>query len=195
MKKLLVTAFTLLTVTLLSSCMSMGIFMSTSTKNKAEYQKATGTPEDSVVFYGSFTYNTVQSFSQMNPDFPPDYQEMEKPIFVSKPVAPGSQYIMMRNTGTETRYVGRIRYIYNWNQALPLQGALAPLVINVPKKPGLYYVGSFEGKNISVGEKYEPMEDSAELEEGCLRGALKLYKGTVWENAINQRLEEIKHAE
>lgn len=194
MKKLLVTAFALITVTFLTGCMSLGAAMGTSTKNKAEYQSAPGTPEDSVVFFGSFTNNHVQGFSQMNPDFPADYQEMENQIFISKPVAPGSTYAMARNGGSKTVYAGQYRYIYTWDHYLPLQTALAPLVINVPKKPGLYYVGSFWGSNIAAGSKFEPMEKSDKYEEGCLKGALKLYKGTAWEDAINKRLEEIKNA-
>lgn len=192
MKKLLVTAFALITVTFLTGCMSLGAAMGTSTKNKAEYQSAPGTPEDSVVFFGSFTDNTLQSFSQMNPDFPPDFQTMENMIFISKPVAPGSTYVMARNAGSGSTYAGQFRYVYVWDSYLPLQSALVPLVINVPKEPGLYYVGAFLGSAMGPGDKFEPMKNSAKYEIGCLKGALKLYKGTVWEAAINQRIEELK---
>ncbi len=193
MKKLIVTALILMTVTLLNSCMYIGAAIGTSTKNKKEYQAAVGTPKDSVVFYGAFNNNLSESFSQMDPEFPPDYQEMEKAIFISKPVAPGSTYVLAKNSGNYTQYVGNIRYIYSWNNYTSLQTALNPLIINVPKKPGLYYVGSYDFVGMS-NEKFEPMKNSKEMEEVCIKGALKLYKGTAWESAFNTRLEEIKNA-
>jgi hypothetical protein len=194
MKKLLtLTAAALLTV-FFTGCMSMGAALGTSTKNKKEYQAAVGTPEDSVVFYGNFnTMGAMEGFSQMNPDFEPDYQFMESQNFISKPVAPGSTYILERAYREDSYYIGNRRYttIYNWYYSM--QGSINPLIINIPKKPGLYYIGAYSTNTFEEGSKAEKIEKSAEYEEMVLKGALKLYKGTAWESAINARIEEINN--
>ncbi len=177
----------------LTSCMSLGASLGTSTKNKKDYQSAVGTPDDSVIFYGNISYNNFQSFSQIDPNYPPDYQEMEKSIFISKPVAPGSTYTLERSAGEYSYYVGRTRYIYYWNTPFSLQTAVNPIVINIPKKPGLYFVGNFDGQKVGEGGKAESIQNgSTDYEIMCLKGALKLYEGTAWESAINARIEELK---
>ena len=176
-----------------TSCMSLGASLGTSTKNKKDYQSAVGTPDDSVIFYGNILYNNFQSFSQIDPNYPPDYQEMEKSIFISKPVAPGSTYTLERSAGEYSYYVGRTHYIYYWDTPFSLQTAVNPIVINIPKKPGFYFVGNFDGQKLCEGGKAESIQNgSTDCEIMCLKGALKLYEGTAWESAINARIEELK---
>ncbi|MBQ4377618.1 MAG: hypothetical protein II821_00255 [Treponema sp.] len=171
----------------LSGCMSMIV----DTSSKKEYQSAPGTPEDSVVFYGYIDWDTGHSFSQMNPDFPPDYQKMKSPGFVSKPVAPGSTYVLEQTEGSCV--IGNVRWY--WDQHYSLQSAATPLIINVPKKPGLYYVGEFDGFNIvktkTVDDKNSTHYGNT-MEQWCVKAALELYRGTAWEEALTKRLEEIE---
>ncbi|WP_407427106.1 hypothetical protein [Treponema sp.] len=194
MKKILTAVLAALVAFAFTGCMSLGATLGTSTKNKKEYQEAVGTPQDSVIFYGCFSKNEYQAFSQINQDFPPDFQEMENQIFISKPVAPGSVYALEWSKGEYSYTVGRVRYTYYWNTPFSLQLPLNPVVINIPEKPGLYYVGSFDATTVKEGEKAQPMNSSEDYEIGCLKGALKLYKGTSWEAAINERIEELKNA-
>ena len=124
----------------------------------------------------------------MNPDFPPDCQDIGSPAFISKPVAPGSTYVLEYQSGSER--VGNV--IYQWGSYYSLQMPIAPITINVPKKPGLYYVGVYEGRNIARG-KYEKSENYTDASESfCLECAMKLYEGTAWEKAILERMEELK---
>ena len=194
MKILLSFCITVLLAVIFTGCMSMGAALSTSTKNKKEYQAAVGTPENSVVFYGNFgASGAKEGFSQMNPDFEGDYQFMESANFISKPVAPGSTYVLERGCREDFYYVGNRRYNIIYDIYYSMQGALNPLVINIPEKPGLYYIGAYATTTFEEGTKAEKTEKSAEYEEMVLKGALKLYKGTAWESAINARIEEINN--
>lgn len=190
MKKILGIEALALIAAIFTGCSSLGAAMSTSTKNIEEYQEAVGTPSDSVIFYGIFNCNEFQSFSQMDPDFPPDYQEMEKGIFISKPVAPGSTYILESSRGEE--YAGN--WTYTWDHTYSMQTPINPVIINIPKKPGFYYVGWYEGRDLASGKSERKwLNYDVRNETMCLKGALKLYKGTAWEEAINNRLEELKN--
>ena len=66
MKKIICAIAALGLIFLCSSCMSMMASLGGTTKDKASYRTAAGTPADSVVFYGVFAGNTNTSFSQMN---------------------------------------------------------------------------------------------------------------------------------
>lgn len=174
-----------------TSCMSLATMLGTDTSNAEEYQKAVGTPENSVVFYGMLNGDKTHAFSQMDPNFPPDYQESKKGFFISKPVALGSTYILESSTGAFSYSVGRVRYTYTWDASYTLQLAVNPLVVNVPKKPGLYWIGSLAGY-MAPTAKVEHIEKWEKYEKAALKGALKLYKGTAWEEAILERMEELK---
>ncbi len=188
MKKLLSAAVSLVCVLLgLTGCVATLV----DTSAKEDYQKAVGTPEDSVVFFGYIAGNTSQSFSQMNPDFPPDYQHMNRSCFVSKPVAPGSTYVLEHTAGDCP--AGNIHWY--WAEYFSLQSAVAPLFINVPKKPGLYYVGDYDGLKLvrkNTAENKDSSHYGSTMEQWCLKAALELYKDTAWEEAFTKRLEEIE---
>lgn len=182
-------------------CTSVMASSGLSTDNISEYQSAPGTPEDSVVFYGyiegengiSRQQETILQFSQMNTDFPPDHQQMKKNIFVSKPVAPGSLYFLQSMKG-EARKVGfsleGANTLWIYNETFPMQEELVPIVINVPKEPGLYFVGSYYDPLKLLENEVKKSTDKAS-EKICLKGALKLYKGTAWEKAIEERIKEL----
>ena len=168
----------------LIGCSSVMSSMGISTDNISEYQSATGTPEDSVVFYGFIDGNNVTEFSQMNSDFPPDHQQMKKNIFVSKPVAPGSLYFLQSMSGSYRSG----NTLWGYNETFPMQENFVPVIVNVPKESGLYFVGSYiEPLKILNGEP----EKIKWGEKICLKGALKLYKGTAWEKAIEERIKEL----
>ncbi|MBP3772870.1 MAG: hypothetical protein J6I53_09305 [Treponema sp.] len=177
-------------------CTSVMASMGISTDNISEYQSASGTPEDSVVFYGYIAGATsiakeqenIVQFSQMNSNFPPDHQQMKKNIFVSKPVAPGSLYFLQGMAGEAQKTIGNTIWIYN--ETFPMQEELVPIVINVPKEPGLYFVGSYYDPLKLLENEVKKSNDKAS-EKICLKGALKLYKGTVWEKAIEERIKEL----
>lgn len=153
------------------------------------YQTAVGTPEDSVVFYGMLAGDSYHAFSQMNPDFQPDFQTLSAPVFVSKPVAPGSRYILERNSGRIR--AGKIEYY--WDSYYSMQAPLAPVTVNVPKKPGLYYIGHYDGSAIARGDYQRKDKNPESSELTCLNDALKLYEGTAWEKPILERIEALKN--
>ncbi|WP_191013938.1 hypothetical protein [Treponema zioleckii] len=170
-------------------CSSLGLGFYPDEKTVAEYQNAVGTPENSVVFYGQICFAKSMSFSQMDPDFPPDYQEITGEIFISKPVAPGSTYVLEDLNCEESTST----YRYIWNYSYSLQTSINPLIINVPKEPGLYYIGVFDGRKLEEGKKAKTMRNSEKYESYKLANVLKLYKGTVWEETINKKIEELKN--
>jgi hypothetical protein len=175
-----------------TSCMSLGAMLNTDTSNMEDYQNAVGTPENSVVFYGIMHGDKKHAFSQMDPAFPPDYQESKKMFFISKPVPLGSTYVLESSSGQyQGAVVGNTKIIYVWDSSYTLQSAANPLVVNVPKKPGLYWIGYFWGYPGSDG-KLERIEKWEKYEASPLKSALKLYKGTAWEKAILERMEELK---
>ena len=175
-----------------TSCMSLGALMNSDTSNKDDYQNAVGTPENSVVFYGILHGDKKHAFSQMDPNFPPDYQESKKFLFISKPVALGSTYILESSSGQAPGgLVGNARITYVWDSSYSLQSAANPLVVNVPKKPGLYWIGYLWGCPGADG-KLKRIEKWEKYEASPLKNALKLYKGTAWEKVILERMEELK---
>ena len=185
MKKTLISAiFTSILLTF-TGCAGMMV----DTSKKAEYQASVGTPEDSVVFYGFLSMDSFHSFSQMNPDFPPDYQEISNQAVVSKPVAPGSQYVLEYNAGSYR--AGNVQYY--WGSYYPLQTPLSPITVNIPKKPGLYYMGIYDGRSVAWGNKGKDEKLTDGNESFCLECALKLYEGTSWEKVILERMEELKN--
>ncbi|MBQ9281907.1 MAG: hypothetical protein IJ207_06875 [Treponema sp.] len=176
----------------LIGCSSVMSSAYTSTENISEYKSATGTPEDSVIFYGWIEGNEVTEFSQMNSELPSDFQQMKNSIFVSKPVAPGSLYFLQGMSGKARRtglsLEGNIIWIYN--EIFPMQSDFVPIIVNVPKEPGFYFVGYY-AETIKLLEGDVKKSDNKSAEKICLKGALKLYKGTAWEKAIKDRIKEL----
>ena len=180
----------------LIGCSSVMSSMGISTDNISEYQSASGTPEDSVIFYGYIEGATsiakeqenIVQFSQMNSNFPPDHQQMKNKIFVSKPVAPGSLYFLQGMAGEAQKTIGNTIWIYN--ETFPMQSDFVPIIVNVPKEPGFYFVGYYIDP-IGLLEGKVKKYDNKSMEKICLKGALKLYKGTAWEKAIKDRIKEL----
>ncbi|MCR5218927.1 hypothetical protein [Treponema sp.] len=155
-----------------------------------DYREPAGTPENSVVFIVATDVAQKISFSQMDPDYPADMEKVNGNVFVSKPVAPGSTYFLKDLVFQRSYYVGNTVVVYNYDLTYPMQPATVPLVVNVPKKPGIYFLGYATTGELFENDGYELKKD-AKGEAAYLKGALKLYKGTVWEDAINKRIEEL----
>ena len=156
-----------------------------------------GTPENSVLIYGSILEATSIVFTQMDPEYPADYQEVKYtrstlsvPTFYLKPVAPGSRYNLLYMYYT----VNRGQYIYYYNVYGPLNGTIYDFA--VPTKPGLYYYGTISAESSSAeGEKTFPpvsFVSEKQAKESCLKALAKTLAGTAWEQVILDELEAIK---
>ena len=182
MKKLSVLVFSAVMIFSLSGCLTIN-------STRAYFKKAaeSGTPENSVVFFGAYSNAEDIYFSQMDPDFPAHYMETTGEFFCSEPIPPGStyrlEYLTAKNSST--------KYISHF--PLSFKG----LDIHVPKEPGLYYVGSFSGITAAMEWKNEEISPvffikQAELsEKKLLKEVLSNYKGTEWESVIRKRMEEL----
>lgn len=150
-----------------------------------DYTNIIGTPEDSVLFYGGFCGGNDFIFTQINPDFEPDVQGWgHTNFFTSKPVKPGSRYMLEYWSWFWLNYTGSAHFTVQ----------TTPLIVDVPEKPGIYYFGFYDSMSTFVdGELIEnPRFTSIKERAGCLRKILKLYAGTAWEPVIK---EELKKAE
>ena len=161
-----------------------------------------GTPENSVLVYGCVPEATELVFTQMDSEYPADYQHanlarqsmFSNAVFFLKPVAPGSRYSLLYMY--YTYQVGEVIYQYSVNG--PLTGTIYDFA--VPSKPGLYYYGTYSARNSSAsGEKTAPvaMFSSAEKSEieskkYCLKTLAKRLKGSAWEQVILDELEAFK---
>ena len=182
MKKLSLLVFSAVMILSLSGCVTTNI-------SKADFREAaeSGTPENSVIFFGAYSDTAGIEWSQIDPDYPADYLKANdifgSAYFCSAPVAPGSTYRL------EFLQVKNVACIYSLN--------FKNLDIHVPQKPGLYYVGSFDG--ITAVEKSENKEISSFhfikkmklSEKSLLKKVLSNYKGTEWESVIRERMEEL----
>lgn len=180
---------------LLFGCTTFEAALYTSMENKSEYQSVDGKPEDSVIFYGYIenvdTNSVVLEFTQVNPDFDLERQSLRGKIFVSKPVRPGTVYFLEGMSGqfeSFDLFTGSKFTCYN--KKFALERETTPIVIDVPEKPGFYFVGAYLNPIKLIdgsAKKYDNMLN----EKMCLKGALRLYKGTAWEKAIKARLSEL----
>ncbi len=160
-------------------------------QNKNDYSNITGTPEDSVIFYGGFAGVNDYIFTQIDSNFEPDTQAMIRADgFVSKPVKPGSRYMLeyLDNTTTTVSGSGGVASVHFTDNGYNA-------IYNVPKEPGLYYFGYYNGGfSIKMGELYTDdysiVYSSTIRKASSLNEVLKYYKGTEWEPLINEELKK-----
>ena len=157
--------------------------------NLNDYSDITGTPEDSVIFYGGFVPCMSQCmFTQINSDFEPDIQCIDGKehslgaFFISKPVKPGSRYML------EVWHFYQA-YGYTGTQAYTPQNS--PLIFDVPDEPGLYYVGTWGVPDTMMyNELIENKTWTCVTEKPkALKKMLTVYKGTSWIPLIQKELE------
>ena len=185
-KKMLLVAAAAMSI-LLTSCLS-GTVTNVNYKDRA----ATGTPENSVVFYGFYESNVEMDWYQSDSEYAPDFQKLDAPYIVSAPVAPGSRYRLEYCYGSYR--VGNT--IHYWSPTYAMQEN--SFDIKVPEEPGIYYIGSFDGadsyrfgKNMPVTALFKAPSPER-LEMDCLREAVRKYKGTAWEALFKARMEELR---
>lgn len=159
---------------LLTSCISSMV------GDKEVYKNATGTPENSVVFYGNFNQSTSNAFCQMNPEYPAN-RVTGGPIFVSLPVAPGSTYQIQYSFGSNANWY--------WTYYFTMQTEMNPVVVQVPEKPGLYYIGTYS----SFNECSKIEEKDVKYQIYALKGVIECYEGTEWATLAAQKLEELSN--
>ena len=151
---------------------------------QVNYAKVSGTPADSVVFYGGFyDGDNDYIFTQIDSSFEPDSQGLfNERYFVSAPVKPGSCYML-----EYWYWIGN--NFYSMNDFMPHN---SPLIIKVPEEPGLYYFGSYAGYNsLSWGRLIDwTSKPSDEMKPKALEKALAYYKGTAWEPLIKKELAD-----
>lgn len=149
------------------------------------------TPENSVIFYGCYTDNSLTYFAQSDSEYGPDFQKLEGSVFVSAPVKPGSRYRLAYTNGSRT--IADTTYF--WNDFYPMNSN--SFDIKIPEEPGLYYVGTYDGmtsyeagKNVPV--QYFIFKKTPEQEEiACLKEVKRIYGKTEWKAVIDEKIKEL----
>lgn|GEM_PF-780011 len=151
-----------------------------------DYRKVTGSPDNSVVFYGGFTEASSlfmkdfsYIFSEVSPiQLYPDQARTGVNFFVSAPVRPGSTYIM--------RYWSDYNgFIFTFTEEDSL------VTVHVPKEPGLYYFECYDAYTSLRKNAPRKLRSSPSMQKEALEEALKCYKGTVWEEYIQAELDKL----
>ncbi|WP_428770371.1 hypothetical protein V1L52_00675 [Treponema sp. HNW] len=157
--------------------------------------KATGSPTDSVLVYGSFaSENTSLDFFQADTTKPADYGHTysEKNFWVSKPLIPGGRY--KQYIGVQVINTGRSQTFYYYLYGLNGQNDLG---FTTPKEPGLYFYGS-RNPILALGSEMSIVKDKkreTKEELKALDFALKVYGKTDWAPLLKARIEELKNEE
>ena len=153
---------------------------------EVDYAHVSGSPEDSVIFYGGFQDGDNDFiFTQINSNFEPDSQGVyNQRYFVSAPVTPGSCYMLEYWFWFSTS-----NHSYSLNDFMP---QTSPIVVQVPEEPGLYYFGTYGGYgSLVLGHSQErESKPSDEMKPRALEKALSCYRGTAWEPLIRKELAQ-----
>lgn len=155
------------------------------------------TPENSVVFYGTFRDNKKTVYFQSNQEMNVDRQEFKGSIIVSDPVQPGSNYRLFSFNGKGKR-VMKDQYGLPQVFSCEWEGTYAVnysvFDLKIPVEPGLYYIGNYDGYESSINSKYvENEKDEYKAQIKALKATLKKYKGTEWEKIISEKIEELEN--
>ena len=156
-----------------------------------KYKIFMGIPTTSVIFYGGFRgASNDYLFRQIDPYTEPDTQAVEvQEFFVSRPVKLDSCYMLEYWYWTATGE--DMDGLYSSES---YTSETSPLVIDIPREPGLYYFGYYDGQATAasgrlVEIKGKPSED---MKVAGLKEVLRCYKGTEWEDYIREELEKAK---
>lgn len=212
MKKIFVICLILLSVIVCTSCMTLMAnalnyksgFGDTPDEVPADvkeaYKKAAEslTPENSVVIVGrvGFIDEGAEAFyAQVDPKYPKDAQPIVDGYIVSKPVVPGSTYVLANIPWT-------------YDNGYTLYEGMIPntsrFLIKVPEKPGIYYLGWYSAWEIASYENGEIDYLEGDLEyyanEGEDKKLVKMlnkflmsyYEGTCWEPEIQENAKKYK---
>lgn len=185
-KKLVFFSVLLILSSVFTSCLS--IVKTVDYKERAKE----GSPEDSVIFYGSYKNNEHMIYAQSDTSLSADVQSLVGEYVVSAPVTPGSRYRLMYMKGSKKSG----RYYTIWDSWFSMQ--TSGFDVQVPNEPGLYYIGSWDGlQSFKDAENkkaeftlFKKSEEAEELQ--CLKAAKKIYARTKWEAVIQDRINELK---
>lgn len=156
-------------------------------------------PENSVVFYMLFAGNSQMTFAQANPQFGEDIQTLTGSVLISAPCEPGSYYHCTHVEGSKVTQVGaNFKTVSTWKD--DLEDDYHGFDIKLPSKPGLYYLGFFDGPNSYKSGTFSEMGDDPVFwwPEGDLKRkklllnyVKKAYDGTPWAVLATEEQENI----
>lgn len=162
---------------------------------KSKAKDSSYTPENSVVFYGEYEDASETVYFQCDLNYEPDLQKFSGSVMASDPVPVGSTYRLYsskgKSKGTLIDQGIPQRVTFEWDEIKPID--FYQMDFKIPKKPGLYYAGTFKGWESNYNYKLVPSDkDAVSCELKCLKAVLKKYKGTAWEKIIAERIEELE---
>jgi|WetSurMetagenome_2_1015567.scaffolds.fasta_scaffold31376_2 hypothetical protein len=183
---------------LLSSCM---------TTPKVNYDESMGTPENSVLVYGMANGINHITFTEVTKSGKPDvldYTVNGNLVFCPKPLKMGTHYKVTYLEGVgsfsysdmtigniTTHSTDRTQDTYDENTK-----QVKDFEFTVPDKPGLYFYGirliKNPGEGASKGRIMIGNPSEADMKKMCLKKALTVYAGTVWEPVLQKELESFK---
>ena len=185
-------------VTLLSSCM---------TAPKVNYDVSMGTPENSVLVYGMANGISHITFTEVTKSGTPDvldYTVNGNLVFCPKPLKMGARYKVTYLEGVGSfsysdMHMGNMT-VHSTDRTLDTYDENSEQVKDfdfiVPDKPGLYFYGirliKQLGEGASQGRIMIGNPSEAEKKKMCLKKAIKVYAGTVWEPVLRKELENVK---
>jgi hypothetical protein len=185
-------------MTVLSSCM---------TSPKMTYDVSMGTPQNSVLVYGMANGISHITFTEVTKSGKPDvmdYKVKGNLVFCPKPLKMGTQYKVtyMEGTGNfsySDMHMGNMT-VHSTNRTLDTYDENSEQVkdfaFTVPNKPGLYFYGirliKHPGAGAAQGTIMIGTPSEAEQKKMCLKKAIKVYAGTVWEPVLRKELEAVK---
>ncbi len=158
------------------------------------------TPENSCLIYFSFPWTETATFKQINPAFESDEQVFKYGFdiygaTVFKPVKPGSRYMLTKIKGNDG---SNTRFDMNFSRDQEY------FVINVPKKPGVYYLGYMRGSSVAINAFYGNASEVNEpntptkVNKIALKkmgsAMKKYYKGTPWYDAFIENRDFIMNS-
>ena len=167
-QKIAVTLVSGLFISTLTGCVTLPDF---SEKQIEKFQAASGSPTDSVIFYGFLPMNESVKFKQIDKKFPSDEQDGidlattdTSGFWLSTPVKPGSTYMlsylkgsvqggMSSQPGYEGGRYGIITKYETivWDQEFSED--MQYFVIKIPEEPGFYCFGQYTGEEIMRNAK------------------------------------------
>lgn len=182
----------------LSSCM---------TTPKINYDESMGTPENSVLVYGmanGISHITFTEVTKLGKPDVMDYKVKGNLVFCPKPLKMGAHYKVtyMKGVGSfgysdmtigsiTTHSTSRTLDIYDENSE-----QVKDFEFTVPDKPGLYFYGirliKHPGAGASKGTITIGNPSEADKEKMCLKKALAVYAGTIWEPVLQKELDSVK---
>ena len=173
---------------LFTGCIT-AMLLSSSISIEQDFRKSLKeTPADSVLVYGNcpVAVSFFQADTTKNPNML--WFVITDGILVSKPVQPGSRYKALWASETIGRVIQHTFFGLNGQ---------TPIDFSVPKTPGLFYIGTYEG-SFAYGKfskkEFTDKKKEAAAELKALKTVRRLCAKTEWEPVVKARIEELQNA-